>query len=344
MAVDVLIGAQWGDEGKGNISSFLALLGDYDIFERDCSPQAGHISYRGDKRICLAHLPAGVINPKSRCLLGTGSFLYLPDLLREIQETGITPARLGIDRKATMVTAENRAEEQQNQSLMGKTGSIGSGVGPARSHKIMERSKIPFAGDILNLKPYITDTREELYQAISNGKNILLEGDHGAELDLTDGQHPVVTSRNTNACQFLSDCGIGPLAVKNVYMIMKPYTTASFADAKLEKIISDEQLLDWGHDITKGGEIGTKSKRLRRMGEVEWNRIQRVIKVNTVTQIAVTHLDSPQFGYATKENITLEVHKFLDEIKERIFTIYPYPKIAFLSFGPKPEDTIKYSY
>ena len=343
MAVDVLIGAQWGDEGKGNIGSFLALFGDYDLSERDCSPQAGHISFINNKRVCLAHLPAGVINLNSRCLLGTGSFLYLPDLLREIQETEITPERLGIDRKATMVTVENREEERANQSLMGKTGSIGSGVGPARYHKIMDRARIPFAGDVPELKPYITDTREELYQAISSGKNVLLEGDHGAELDLTDGQHPVVTSRNTNACQFLSDCGIGPFAVRDVYMIMKPYTTASFADAKLEKIISDEQLLEWGHDIAKGGEIGTKSKRLRRMGEVEWDRLQRVVKVNTTTQIAITHLDSPQFGYATKDNITPEVHKFLDEVKEKLCTIYPFPKIALLSFGPKPEDTIRYS-
>ncbi len=343
MVVDVIIGAQGGDEGKGLISAFLSLNGDYSVIVRDCSPQAGHSNIINEKRVGLAHLPAGVINPKMRLLLGGGSLISVEKLLKEIEETGMNPEMLGIDPRATIVTKEHQLEERANENLMKGSGSVGTGAGIARKDKLMRSPKVIFAKHIFELQEYLVDTREEIYKTICRGEKVLLEGDHGAKLDLTWGDWNVVTSKNTNACQFLSDCFIGPKYVRDVIMVMKPYTTmvAQSGIQKLEKIIDDDALVDWAH--SSGGEIGTVSKRSRNLGEIEWDKLRQVVKYNGVTEIAITHMDFPRFNGATEDKLTKEAKEFLEEVKKRLCSgFYFSPVIGILSFGQKVEDVAYY--
>ena len=148
MAVDIVIGGQRGDEGKGNFCLYLGLNGDYSIGLRSASPQAGHSIYIGGKRIGIAHLPCAAVNPKLRILLGGASFIspkklfyggteYRPHtketiiLDAEIPTLGLTPERLGIDHNARLVTQDHADREKKDERLM-ELGSIGSGVNMAK--------------------------------------------------------------------------------------------------------------------------------------------------------------------------------------------------------------------
>ena len=336
MTIDVIVGGQGGDEGKGKIVEWLSMNQNYSIFTRVCTPQAGHSIYYNGKRIGLALLPCGFVNPNSRLLLGAGALISLDKLNKELRETRINPKRLGIDYNATIVTENYLKEERENSHLMESIGSVGTGVGPCRRDKIMRNEKLLFAKDISELRKYLTNTKKEMFQALQEKKEILLEGDHGAKLDLIHGEYPFVTSRSVNASSVLGELGIGPREVRDIHVILKPYTTR-VASGPLEEEILDERILEWAHE--GGGETGTISRRLRRIGKFEWKNVREVIKMNSATLISITHMDIPQFfwealGFSGGE-------EFIEKVNRKICNVYPYPKISLLSYGPTLKDIVK---
>jgi adenylosuccinate synthase len=352
MPLDVIVGGQGGDEGKGKIAAYLALNKDYSICMRVPSPQAGHSIYINGKRVGLAMIPTAVVNPKMRLLIGTGGLISLDKLTcgymkeyrdgierfveGELKATGVNEEKLGIDYKATIVTKEHREQENKSKYLMGKVGSVGEGIAPCRLEKIMRKPELKFAKDIPELEKFLTDTKREIYISLEIGKNILLEGDHGAKLDLIHGEYPYVTSRATNSAGFMSEAGIGPKDVRDIYVVLKPYTTR-VAPGPLESEILDERVLKWAHE--EGGETGTVSKRFRRIGKFEWNNVLEVIKMNSATKIAITHLDCPDFVWKA---LGLKNDKeFLSKFKEKVCKIWPYPKLSLLSYGPDEKDTLE---
>ncbi|MBI5149023.1 adenylosuccinate synthetase [Candidatus Pacearchaeota archaeon] len=337
MPVDVIVGGQGGDEGKGKIAAYLSLHDDYDICMRVSSPQAGHSIYYKGARVGLALLPSGVLNEKSRLLIGAGGLISLEKIDREIAKTDLDSKRLGIDYMVTIVTSEHKKKEKENEYLMKEVGSVGEGISSCRIEKIMRNPELLFAKDCPLLKPYLADTKSEVHKTIELGGKILLEGDHGAKLDLIHGEYPKVTSRAVNASGFLSEAGIGPRHVQDVYVVLKPYVTR-VGPGPLEKEMLDEKILEWTHST--GGETGTVSKRLRRIGEFEWENVKTVIKMNSATKIALTHMDCPDFFWNAmgfKDQL-----EFIRKFEEEICDKWPYPKITLLSYGPKIEDVEKY--
>jgi adenylosuccinate synthase len=336
MPIDVIVGGQGGDEGKGKIVEWLSMNNNYSIFTRVSAPQAGHSVYYQGKRVGLALLPCGFVNHDARLLLGAGSLISINKLQKEIEMTNLDERRLGIDYKATIVTENYVKEENENAHLMKEIGSVGRGIGPCRRDKIMREKDLLFAKDVPELRNYLTDTKKEMFYALANKKEILLEGDHGAKLDLIHGEYPFVTSRSVNASSALGELGVGPREVHDVHVILKPYTTRC-SPGSLEEEIFNENVLEWAHD--KGGETGTVSRKLRRIGKFEWEKVSEVIKMNSATLISITHMDLPQFfwealGFSGEE-------EFLENMNERICNKYPYPKISLLSYGPTIEDIIK---
>lgn len=337
MPVDIIVGGQAGDEGKGKVAAYLALKNNYEICMRVPAPQAGHSIHFNGKRVGLALLPCGLVNERSRLLIGAGGLISVDKLLDEIKAVNLSPKRLGIDLKATIVTQKHMEDERSDDHLMKGIGSVGRGVGLCRRDKIMRNHNLRFAKDIPELAPYLSDTKKEIFEALEKKKNILLEVDHGAKLDLIHGEYPYVTSRSTNASTSLGEAGIGPRYVREVYVILKPYATR-VGPGPLQNEVFDEKVLKWAHSI--GGETGTVSGRLRRVGKFEWENVKEVIKMNSCTKIAITHMDcfnevSKSIGYDSAE-------QFISEMSKRICSEYPYPKISLLSYGPEEKDVVEY--
>jgi adenylosuccinate synthase len=345
-AVDVVIGGQRGDEGKGNFCAWLGLNGDYSTAIRSASPQAGHSIYINGKRVGIAHLPCAAVNPNLRILLGGASFIdakklfyggqeYRPhiketvEIQAEIPTLSLTPKRLGIDHNARIVTEDHKKREREDKRLM-ELGSIGSGVNMAKLDLVYKRQVL--AKEDPELAKYVTDTVKEMNEALARGENILFETDHGIELcQHFGGYFPYNTARTINTSAYLGEVGLPPQAVRDVYLIIKPYITAVAKDAPLRNEITDQATLEEMLHI--GGESGSMSGRIRRAGKFDEESFRRAVILSGATKLCISHLDLSnhawqQIGF--KDNV-----EFLSYINSISATTKENPKIALVCHGPE---------
>ncbi|MEF3280228.1 MAG: adenylosuccinate synthetase [Elusimicrobiota bacterium] len=333
--VDVIVGLQGGDEGKGKIAAYLAIKDKYDYCVKVGGPNAGHTVFYKGKIFPLKSIPAGFVNQKTKLVLSSGTYILMEWLLREIKETE-TEERIIIDPNCVVITEEQRNIERNNSHLMNSIGSVGTGLGIAIKDRI-ERKKIKFAKDFKELKKYIKDIPHLLNTELSKGKKILIEGTQGFKLSLLHGEYPFTTSRDTTASTFLGEVGLGPKYVKDVYGVIKPYVSR-VGPGPLEKEIKDPVKLEKYHN--QGREIGSVSKRLRRIGEFEFENTKKAIMINSATKLAVTHFDLLTGPIKKLSEIKAkEAKKFLKVI-EKLSETYPYPQLTIISVGPNTEDVI----
>ena len=179
--VDVLIGGQFGSEGKGNIVGHIAP--EYNLLVRVGGPNAGHQVYAEPKPEKYYHLPSGTQRaPNAKLLLGPGAVVYPKKLLQEIAVHQIDASRLIIDPQAMIITDEDKKEEEKRFRSISSTA---QGVGVASARKMTGRSdykneKAAFlARDCEELRPYLRSARQILADAMVKGQRILLEGTQG---------------------------------------------------------------------------------------------------------------------------------------------------------------------
>lgn len=336
--VDIIVGAQGGDEGKGKIAAYLSIKDKFDYCVKVGGPNAGHTVFFNGKIFSLKSIPAGFVNPKTKLVLSSGTYIFLEWFLNEIKETN-TQDRIIIDPNCVVITQEQKEMELKNSHLMDSIGSVGTGLGIAIKDRV-ERKNIKFAKDYNELKKYIKDVPQLLNKELSKGKKVLIEGTQGIKLSLLHGEYPYTTSRDTTASTFMGEVGLGPKYVKDVYAVMKPYVSR-VGPGPLEKEITEKHKLEKYY--SKGREIGSVSKRLRRIGEFEFNTAKRAIIINSATKIAITHFDLLIDNEEKIDNIYKLKNKraknFL-KIISKLSKIYPNPTLALISTGPNTEDII----
>jgi adenylosuccinate synthase len=224
--VDVLVGGQFGSEGKGHVAAYLAR--EYDVLVRVGGPNAGHTVSGRTGVYTYHHLPSGCQDTDAEVLIGPGATLYVPSLLKEISECRLGPDRLFIDPQAMIITDADRESEGEIKKGIASTG---SGSGYAAARRIMNRlpGKTKLACDIPELSPFVGlsapyrgATLQRLERAYRDGKSILLEGTQGSGLSLFHGYYPFVTSRDTNVAGCLAEAGISPSRVRRVLMVIRP--------------------------------------------------------------------------------------------------------------------------
>ena len=222
--VDVVVGAQYGSEGKGNICAHLA--SGYDVLMRVGGPNAGHKVAHPE--YSYIQFPSGTqSNPKAKILIGAGATLSVAQVLKEIKDLGLTGDRMSIDPQAIIIEDTDRQQEEGTLEVIGSTK---KGVGAATARKIMGRdgeaywgSKVRLAKHIPEFKDFSRCTKAELDRAYAAGHRILLEGTQGTDLSIHHGSYPHVTSRETTASGCLADAGIAPTRVRRVIMVMRTY-------------------------------------------------------------------------------------------------------------------------
>ena len=225
--VDVLIGGQFGSEGKGHIAAYLA--GEYDVLVRVGGPNAGHTVSGTEGLYTIDHLPSGTKDTDAEILLGPGSTLHVPSLLKEVEDCRISSDRLYIDPQAMIISED--AHRAKEAGLRDDISSTASGSGLAAARRISGRGKIStlLARDIKELRPFVGvgpdyrgKTLARLELAYSQGKTVLLEGTQGSGLSLFHGAYPYVTSRDTNVAGCLAEAGISPSRVRRILMVVRP--------------------------------------------------------------------------------------------------------------------------
>ena len=364
MAIDVVIGGQRGDEGKGNFCAWLGLRGginkegfreDYSIAVRSASPQAGHSIYINDKRFGIAHLPCAVVNKNLRLLLGGASSISpkkifyggkelrphtgeVIELEPEIPSFDLTPERLGIDYRAKLVLDEHGEKEKHDERLM-KLGSIGSGVNMAKIDLIYKEAK--FIKEDSELSRFSADTVKEMNLALSQGKHILFETDHGIELcQHFGGYFPYNTARTINTSAYLGEVGLPPQSVRDVYLVIKPYITAVAKDAPFKERITDKETLDELLEV--GGESGSISGRIRKVGKFDEEGFEHSIMLSGATKICISHLDLSEHAWNTM-GFSGE-GEFFKKVRELSNKTFQKPKVALLCYGKCVNNVIDVDY
>lgn len=334
--VRAVVGANWGDEGKGKITDMLGQESDI-IVRFQGGANAGHTIVNDYGKFALHTLPSGVFYDHTTSIIGNGVALNIPVLFHEIQgivDRGVPMPKILVSDRAQMVMSYHILfDKLEEERLAGKSfGSTKSGIAPFYSDKyakigfqvselFMEEADLKdkissvlaqknvilehlYHAPALNVEdiyaelmeykkmvePYVCDVSTYLWNAIKEGKNILLEGQLGTLKDPDHGIYPMVTSSSTLAAYGAIGAGIPPYEIKQVITVCKAYSSAVGAGAFVSEIFGEEadELRRRGGD---GGEYGATTGRPRRMGWFDCVASKYGCRLQGATDVAFTVLD-----------------------------------------------------
>lgn len=321
--VDVIVGGQYGSEGKGHIASYLSR--DYAVLVRVGGPNAGHKVLLESGPYIHHQLPSGTLrNPSAKLIIAPGAVINPESLLREINECKIDHERLKIDPQVMIIVEKDRKAES---GLQQRISSTGQGVGTATARRIMDRGKrVQLAKDVPELLPFIADTWELLEQTYKRGGRVLVEGTQGTGLSIFHGSYPHVTSRDTTVSGCLSEAGISPIRVRNTIMVCRtfPIRVQNPPDGSSGHMRHE---LDW-EDISKtsgipadelrANERTSTTNRQRRVAGFDWVLLRKSAALNAPTDVAITfadYLDPANADARRYEQLSLETIRFIEEVE-----------------------------
>jgi adenylosuccinate synthase len=310
----VVIGAQWGDEGKGKMVDYLAAEADV-IIRYSGGANAGHTVIFGGQKYALHLMPSGVFYPDKTVVLGSGVVIDPEQLIGEVEmleERGINiRGRFWVsDRAHIVLPSYKRVDQERDAARARPIGTTGRGIGIAYALK-SERDGIRIAdldwqdkldgledGDRLFLDKY----RDALKGASVNmaafihhytveKKRVLFEGAQGAMLDLDSGTYPYVTSGQTAAGGASMGAAIGPRKIDKVLGVMKAYNTR-VGNGPFPTEFNDKEEGGLANFIREQGhEYGTTTGRARRCGYLDLPALRYACQVNSIDGLMLTHLD-----------------------------------------------------
>lgn len=329
MPCTVLVCGFFGDTGKGKMISYLALKDKTAVTARaGVGPNAGHTVVFQGKTYKLRMLPSAFTAPDCRLLIGPG-VLVNPDILaKEVNDLNVK-GRVGVDPQCAIIEPKHM-EADKKGFLAQEVKSTGSGSGPCNSDRVMRIAKL--ARDFPELKEYLVDVPLEVNIAISEGKNVLVEGTQGTYLSLFHGTYPYCTSKDVCAAAACSDVGVGPTNVDDVIVVFKAYNTRVGAGP-----LNGE--LSWEEAERRGwAEIATNTGRKRRAAPFDFDLAKRAVMLNGATQVTVTKIDIlfPECAGATSySDIPSKAKEFVENIEKQLKV-----PVAMLGTGPGTMDVV----
>jgi adenylosuccinate synthase len=323
--VDVLVGGQYGSEGKGHVASYLSP--EYEYLVRAGGPNAGHTVYEEPKAYAHHQLPSGTRFSDAKLIIAPGAVLAVDKLLKEIADCHVDRERLIIDRQAMIIEPGDIAFEEKR--LRDAIGSTAQGVGSATSRKILRaaaRPKVKLAKEVTQLRPFVGETLEVLEQAFARGQRVFLEGTQGTGLSIHHGFYPYVTSRETSVSGCLAEAGIAPTRVRRTIIAVRSYPIRVESPKEATSGPMKREL-DWNTISARSGisveeleekEKTTTTKKRRRVAEFDWSLLRKSASLNGPTDVALTFVDyiSIQNRKARRfEQLTPETVRFIEEIE-----------------------------
>jgi len=319
----VVVCGFFGDTGKGKIISYLALRDKIVVAARaGVGPNAGHTVIHEGKEYKLRMLPSAFVYDKCRLLIGPGVLINPEILLNEIKLTE-SKGKVGVDQQCAIIEPRHMEADRKGH-LAKEIATTGSGTGPCNAERALRTVKL--ARDVPELKDFLTDVPLELDKAISEEKNVLIEGTQGTYLSLYHGTYPYCTSKDVTASAACSDVGVGPTKVDDVILVFKAYVTRVGAGP-----LPNE--LSWEEAEKRGwAEVATVTGRRRRSAPFNYELARRAVMLNGATQAAVTKLDVlfPECkGAKSYEELPSKAKKFVENIEKE--TKVP---VALIGTGP----------
>ncbi len=319
---DVIIGGQYGSEGKGKLAALLAP--DFDILVRSGGPNAGHwVRDSGaGYEFCFHQVPSGALaNKKAAIFIAAGATLDSVAFWTEVEKTGVA-SRLLVDDNVVMIEESDRASESKMVDMIGSTA---QGVGRAAARRLLRDMSNPpiLASDQEKFQPHRGHVAGRIDVAISGGSRVLLEGTQGSALSLFHGPYPFCTSRDTNVSGLCSEVGIPPQSVRNTWMVVRtmPIRVGGNSGPMRSETTWDRVATRAGLDPTtlRQRELTSTTKRQRRVGEFDAVQFMDAIGLNRPTRLFLTFADylTPAARFVREwHKLPTEVRKFVDLLED----------------------------
>jgi len=329
----VVVGTQWGDEGKGKLTDLLAREVQV-VVRYQGGHNAGHTIVVNGESFALQLLPSGVLYPHLTPVIGNGVVIDPRVLLAEIDtlaSRGVDTSRLRISGSAHLIMPYHQELDALTERYLGrnKLGTTKRGIGPAYADKaarvgirvqdlldpkifrqkldvvLKEKNlvlakvynRLPLSADEIaanyldeyapRLEPLIGDTVGIVHDALAAGQEVLLEGAQATFLDLDHGTYPFVTSSNPVAGGACTGAGIGPRDIGRVMGIAKAYVTRVGSGPFPTELLDERG----DHLVKRGHEFGTNTGRQRRTGWFDAVMMRQAVRLNSLSEIALTKLD-----------------------------------------------------
>jgi adenylosuccinate synthase len=329
----VVVGTQWGDEGKGKLTDLLAAEMDL-VVRYQGGHNAGHTIVVDGESFALQLCPSGILYPHITPVIGNGVVVEPSTLLAEVDmlaAKGVDPSRLVVSGNAHLIMPYHQELDRVTERYLGKNslGTTKRGIGPAYADKaarvglrvqdlldpkifrqkldvvLKEKNAVlakvynrlpldaeEIAGRYLDeyaprVAPMVGDTVGMIHDALDTGRHVLMEGAQATFLDLDHGTYPFVTSSNPVAGGACTGTGLGPRDIDRVIGIAKAYVTRVGAGPFPTELDGDlEELL-----VSRGREFGTVTGRRRRCGWFDAVMARQAVRLNSLSEVALTKLD-----------------------------------------------------
>ncbi|PDT72757.1 adenylosuccinate synthetase [Bradyrhizobium sp. C9] len=303
MPISVVVGGQFGSEGKGKVARWIANDRKAAAVVRVGGTNSGHTAIGENGRTwALRQLPASILAPNTVAILPAGAIIDPEIFLHEVDALGLGPARVVVDPWASVITEGDRASERSS-GIVGEIGSTGSGTGAALVRRIARRAGTTLAGELDVLKPFVRNSAELMRSMLNQNRWIVIEGSQGFGLSLLQGgYYPHATSRDTSAGTFVGEAGLSPIDVKDITLVLRahPIRVAGNSgplphETTWAQIVKNAGLPEGYNELT------TATKKVRRVAEFDGELVRRAIEVNNPTRIILNHFDYVDPGVRKQE-------------------------------------------
>ncbi len=351
MPATVLVGTQWGDEGKGKFTDLVAKEASM-VVRYQGGHNAGHTLVVDGEKFSLQLLPSGILYDHITPVIGNGVVVDPQVLIAEMDafsSRGVDVSRLRVSGNAHLILPFHQEIDRLTERRLGrsKLGTTKRGIGPTYADKssrvglrvqdlldakifrtkleVLAKEKNQVLAKVYNQLPldadeiadryldeflprirdHIADTVGLVHDALEAGQHVLFEGAQATFLDLDHGTYPFVTSSNPVAGGVCTGAGVGPRYIDRVVGVAKAYVTrvgtgplptelAMSYDAvggKDREGVDEAEIALGDHFVDVGHEYGTNSGRRRRPGWFDAVMLRHAVRLNSLSELAITKLD-----------------------------------------------------
>lgn len=319
MPVTVVVGGQYGSEGKGKVTALLASQVDSPWLVRCGGPNSGHTVTIKGKDFVLRQVPSSAEPHKGRFCVAAGCVVDEKVLVQELDTLEVEPERIIVDPRAVILTDADRDTESRTLSSIGSTC---SGTGAALVRRMSRRGDVTLAehSAILRNRCRVETVARLLHLALDDGEEVIVEGTQGFALSLFHGvNYPFLTSRDTTAAGFAMEAGLSPRLVDYVVLVLRTFPIrVGGSSGPLENELSWEDIREISGAPEVFPEYTSVTKRLRRVARFDMQAIKLACDYNRPTSLAVMGMDRLDFantGASSFEALTETARTFVDEVE-----------------------------
>ena len=316
MPISIVVGGQFGSEGKGKVALAIARETRASIVVRVGGTNSGHTAVdAAGKTWALRQLPVSILASATMAVLPPGAIIDPEIFQSEVKSLRLEQERIAVSPWATVIsTADKQAE--RDEGLVGQIGSTASGTGAALVRRIGRQSgEHILAKDCRPLHPFLADTSKIMRHALNRNKRVVIEGSQGFGLSvLHGGYYPRSTSRDTTAGTFLGESGLSPRDVDDIILVLRCHPIRVAGNSGPLKGETT-----WAAIARKAGlpadycELTTATKRIRRVGTFDAELVKRAIEANSPSRIVLNHFDYVDAG--------VRQHRFSEQSRRFLTTI-----------------------